>query len=231
MCASGRADAISGIESAWETGVTRLRPADRGSEVPTTGIVMRHNGTVTPLLELLRVHTRPMHDALDSRLDRRERWRQEDYVSFLRATLAVLGPLEAPLRARLRAAGVSVTLPQSASLERDLQTLAQDAASIPRVELPSIDSPAEALGAAYVFIGSTLGAPVIARELRKWLHVPEHSLTYLAPRERAGVSWKHFLDTVVSFDAHATEGERQQAAQAAQATFRAFDAAFAAEGL
>jgi heme oxygenase len=172
-----------------------------------------------------------MHDALDTRLNLGDRWSLRDYVAFLRATLSVLGPLEAPLRARLRAAGVSVALPQAASIERDLQTLGQDAAAMPRVDLPSIESPAQALGAAYVFIGSTLGAPVIARELRKWLSMPEHSLTYLAPRERAGVSWKHFLDTVVSFDAHATEQERLLAAQTAQDTFRAFDDALTSAGL
>lgn len=180
------------------------------------------------LAQHLRTATRPVHQALEARLDLAgTSWSRDRYAAFLRATLAVVGPLEAPIAAAIGERFVRWDTSRADRLRRDLARLGApsvvDAGSGPAM------TTAEAFGAAYVVEGSQLGARFIAAELARRLDLHDDALAYLRPREVMGPTWSEF---VAALDAFGTEDPRSasRVEDAAARTFRAFERAFEREG-
>lgn len=112
-------------------------------------------------------------------------------------------------------------------LRADLARLGADAPQT-RPSAPALDA-AEAFGAAYVLRGSELGAPFIARALSERLRLDADAMTYLQPKHRAGCAWPDFVAALDAFGARRRE-DRPRVLQSADATFGAFERAFAREG-
>lgn len=157
---------------------------------------LRKNVIADDLRGRLRSDTASAHGRLEAAVDllgaAASRGR---YIAFLRALAAVHPPIEARLqnfrtyreavpdaRERLRAHW----------LESDLEALGVSApAPIPA----SLGDLSEALGAAYVFEGSTLGGRILSREIPAKLGVPSIATRYVdGYGDHTAARWRAFLD-------------------------------------
>jgi len=184
------------------------------------------------LLDVVRQATGSAHRALEARLDLNDgSWTAERYVAFLRATLSVIQPLEDTITRQLQLVDrTAVGDRASERLTHDLERLAASASVQPAALAPSIDTPAQAFGAAYVLRGSLLGGQIIARTLEDRLHLDRACFTYLRPDGTpAGEAWRAFTARLNDFGRSASIADWDDAASTARAMFRAFDAAFTDE--
>lgn len=167
------------------------------------------------------------HAELDSKLALHEDNLTHDrYRLFLRASMAVVAPLEARIACWL---GLSPDgFCRTTALRADLAALgATDTGAAP---VPSINSLAEAMGAAYVVEGSALGGTVLSKMVARTLgeSTPRR---YLSLRgDQTGVRWRHFVMTLEQWGAHAPPHAHLVACESARATFAAYASAFAAVG-
>ena len=93
-------------------------------------------------------------------------------------------------------------------------------------------STAEALGAAYVVEGSSLGGMVLARMVGKALALEGRAVGYLTFHGAdTGAHWRAFLERLEGWSVAASEEERGAAVRAAKATFGLYRDAFHTAGL
>lgn len=189
---------------------------------------------VPSLLSTLRARTAAAHARLDDGLARADGLDAEHYAAFLRASLAVVGPLEPALARWLPAA---VTPSRAAALRADLAALTADDAmgvGAPLAEcasgessaLPAISSLAAAWGAAYVVEGSALGGMVLAERVEA-LQGAAAPVRYLRLRGRATAEhWRTFVAELARAERGFDAGAREEACAAACALFAAYAAAF-----
>jgi heme oxygenase len=174
------------------------------------------------LLSTLRRRTAGAHARLDGGLARAGGLGAGRYPAFLRASLAVLGPLEPALARWLPAV---VTPSRVAALRADLAALAADAAVAP-AEVPALESLAAAYGAAYVVEGSALGGAVLAGRVEA-AHGREVPARYLRLRGRATAAhWAAFVAELARAERGFDAADRAAACAAACAVFAAYEATF-----
>lgn len=185
------------------------------------------------LLRTLRTQTSYLHQALDTRLSAGGgSLTLKQYTAFLRATSAVVVPLEVPLALRLGDLFVHERAGERrASLTRDLAELDTTLAP-PSATLPAIDGRADAFGAAYVILGSHLGGQMIGRGLfgRDVTGATPTCYVNLYGAE-LGPMWKRFTAALGTFGSHCDETTRQHVAAVAVAIFTAFGVALDHEGV
>lgn len=176
----------------------------------------------------LRAATRQAHADVESQVTLlRDDVSEPDYVTFLRATAACAVPIEARVAA-LAPPGVPLgcaAAVRAGWLRDDLHALAEELPA--PVEIPTLSSWAEAVGAAYVLEGATLGGRVVLGHLSQRLpDTTAAASRYLrsygddVPRRWREV--RHYVGTFMADDGHV---ERQVAA-GALATFAAFARAY-----
>lgn len=165
----------------------------------------------------LRAATAEDHARLDGRFACFDLGEADQYRSFLTAHARALPAVERALDA----AGFAERLAdwperrRGDALAADLTALA---APLPEAfPAPSMVTPAAQWGAAYVVEGSRLGGAVLARQVGEGL--PK---AYLGTPPAPGV-WRRFLAAMDA--ALTTDSDRAEAAAAARATFRLFEAA------
>ena len=185
------------------------------------------------LLSEVRAATREAHERLEQQLDLEHQASLERYWVFVRATCAVVRPLEPSLTAFL---GPIFAAPEPGTrVSRLLADLAHLGPEDPPDDAPgmeAVDSLAAAFGAAYVLQGSLLGGAVIARAVRDRLGLADQGTQYL--RLYAGGlahAWRQFVNALDAFGAHGSDDERRVTKAMAGQTFRAFAAALEREGL
>jgi heme oxygenase (biliverdin-IX-beta and delta-forming) len=186
------------------------------------------------LLEIVRAETRERHLRIEAAVDLLgDRCTRDRFVRFLRATCAVVQPLEPQLKAALGKEFVSADLgTRTDRLLRDLSLLDGNTSVDPAPCLPRIASVPSAFGTTYVLEGSLLGGAVIARAVHARLGLPEMMTTYFsAAGEETGRRWGRFVTALNAFGAHASESERASVVRAAVETFEAYHAAVRREGL
>jgi heme oxygenase len=181
------------------------------------------------LLSTLRTRTAAAHARLDDGLARAGGLDAERYAAFLRASLAVVGPVEPALARWLPAAA---TPSRAAALRADLAALAAGDATgaecAPGESLasPAIESLAAAWGAAYVVEGSALGGMVLAERVEA-VHGAAAPARYLRLRGRATAEhWRAFVAELARAERGFDAGAREEACAAACALFAAYAAAF-----
>lgn len=184
----------------------------------------------------VRALTRATHEDLERRLDLETgEWTRPKYAAFLRATLAVVAPLETPIAALLdgRFAFLDGRPGPAARLRHDLAALAEDAdRGGVQGTTPRVATVADAFGAAYVLEGSRLGGRIIAETLESRLGLTPDQLTYLRPAgPGVGPRWRAFLESLDCFGRDAAPPDRDAVGIAAERTFAAFAEAFAREAL
>lgn len=186
-----------------------------------------------PLLALLRQQTSEQHAALDARLaPSGAPMSPQRYLAFLRATSAIVVPLEVPLSMRLgslfaRGSGHE----RRERLTRDLALLDSRPAD-PWPTLPRIEDVPSAFGAAYVVLGSHLGGEVIARELFGRDAGDDTPTAYVKLyHPDVGGMWRRFAHALDALDATLDDTARQHAAAVAVAVFTAFGLALDREGV
>ena len=179
------------------------------------------------VLAALRAATTAAHAELDSKLALHEDSLTHDrYRLFLRASMAVVAPLEARIACWLGLSSDGFC--RTTALRADLAAL--DASDTGTAPVPSIHSLAEAMGAAYVVEGSALRAVVLSKTVARTLgdDVPRR---YLSLRgDQTGVRWREFIMTLEQWGTHAPPHAHVIACESARATFAAYASAFAAVG-
>lgn len=179
------------------------------------------------VLAALRAATTQAHAELDSKLALHENTLTRDrYGLFLRASMAVVAPLEARIACWLGLTADGFC--RTSALRADLAAFgAADAGSAP---VPSINSLAEAMGAAYVVEGSALGGVVLSKIIARTLG-EDAPRRYLSLRgDQTGARWRDFVMGLEQWGAHAPAHGRIMACESARATFAAYASAFAAVG-
>lgn len=188
------------------------------------------------ILAALRSATREAHAELDAQLALTDSLTRLRYATFLRASLAVVAPIEARIACWLGLPADGFC--RATALRADLEALGDSADRSSRSsgpiffadDVPSISSFAEAMGAAYVVEGSALGGVVLARAIEKRLGA-DCPRRYLALRgAETGARWREFVHALEQWGAHAPAHGRVMACESARATFAAYSAAFAAAG-
>jgi heme oxygenase len=181
----------------------------------------------TSVLAALRAATSEAHAELDSSLALAKSLTPERYARFLRASLAVVAPLEARIACWLGFPADGVF--RTTALRADLSSLGAVLEESPAT-VPSINSLAEAMGAAYVVEGSALGGLVLARTVAKTLG-EEAPRRYLSLRgEDTAGRWREFIVSLEQWGGNAPAHGRVLACEAARQTFAAYASAFAAAG-
>lgn len=178
------------------------------------------------LVAMLRLRTRPQHDALDSGMKiGRSDATVDDYIAFLRASLAIVTSFEHALDA-LDGCAIAKRSDRIAS---DLEALG--AAS--HVESAAIwvpTSTAEGRGCAYVIEGSALGGIMLAKRVRQ-LELDERTTSYLRFRgAETKAHWVAFMAELDAWGASASPRDRDIACEAAANTFDAYAAVFERAG-
>ncbi len=176
----------------------------------------------------LRAATRQAHAAVEAQVGLMDDTvTVDDYRWFLAATAACAIPLEAQV-ASLAPAAVPigcVERPRARWLTADLRTLQVEVA--PPVAMAPLANWAQAVGAAYVLEGATLGGQVLLRHLTGRLNLPDGAFSYLRSYgERSGERWRECRSYAGAFMAQSGDAEREVIA-GALATFRAFTTAYA----
>jgi len=179
------------------------------------------------ILAALRAATADAHTELDTNLGLQTKsLTRERYGRFLRASMSVVAPLEARIACWL---GVPADgFCRTTALRSDLQQL--DSNELAPATVPSINSFAEAMGAAYVVEGSALGGVVLARTITKTLG-EDAPHRYLSLRgEQTAHRWREFVVSLEQWGGHAPAHGRVMACETARQTFAAYASAFAAVG-
>ena len=182
------------------------------------------------LLASMRVATASAHIQVERRVDITVPWSHARYLSFLRATLAVVGPLEPSLRHHLGAQRFPLLANASCRLRADILALGASVDARAEARAPRIDTEADAFGAAYVLLGSLLGGRLIARTLEQQLMPGAIHFNYLRPPGDLGATWRHFTNELNTWSVAAAIHAREATVQTALRVFHAFDASFANEG-
>jgi heme oxygenase len=173
----------------------------------------------------LRAATNDARTELVNRLDLPAITRDR-YGVFLRASMAVVAPLEARIACWLGLPADGFC--RTTALRSDLEALGAHE-SFP-VDVPSISSLAEAMGAAYVVEGSALDGvkhvAAVARRLGS--DAPSRFLSLRG--ERTAERWRQFVLSLEHWGVHAPRHARIMACESARATFAAYASAFAAVG-
>lgn len=186
------------------------------------------------MLRLLREQTGALHQALDGRLrdGHLPPLSRHRYTAFLRATSAIVLPLEVPLAIRLGPIFVHERAGERrTNLTHDLALLGTTVAE-PWPALPGIEHTADALGAAYVLLGSHLGGEVIARGLFGPATRNGLPTAYLRLYDGAvGEMWTRFTGALGRFGRGADHTSHQHVAAVAVAVFTAFGLALDREGV
>jgi heme oxygenase len=180
----------------------------------------------------LRTATSAHHARLERELDIPESiGSAADYTRLLGLLYGFYAPLEQRLlqfEASLAGHGVHVRQRlKTRKLARDLLVfgVTRDAIStLPRcAELPHLATDAHALGCLYVLEGSTLGGQVIARRIRRVLHIEGAAglAFFRAYGAHTGRMWQAFVDRLNAYPA--TGAEAAHATQSARDTFAAME--------
>jgi heme oxygenase len=206
---------------------------------------------VPSLLSTLRACTAAAHARLDDGLARAGGLDADRYPAFLRASLAVVAPIEpalarwlpamappsrvAALRADLAALLEGTRPATNAGATWGASCVAGDAVgaggSVAEMEgssaaLPALESQAAAWGAAYVVEGSALGGMVLAERVEA-VRGAAAPTRYLRLRGRATAEhWRAFVAELARAERELDAGEREAACAAACALFAAYEAAF-----
>jgi heme oxygenase (biliverdin-IX-beta and delta-forming) len=178
----------------------------------------------------LRAATRDSHEALDERLVLQPgAVSLPRYAAFLRASLAVVEPVEARVAVWL---GATDYVTRAECLRADLASLGEPPhASHRGIEVPAIASRAAAMGAAYVLEGSTLGGLFLARTLDRGLALEGRSIRYLTFRgERTKTCWREFLARIEAWSHTVAVEARTDACTTASALFRTYAESFERSG-
>jgi heme oxygenase len=181
------------------------------------------------LLAGVRGATASAHAQVERLVDVTAPWDRSRYLAFLRATLAVVGPVEPALR-RVFDQRFPLLAGSSARLHADIASLGGSNAGRALPNLPDIASAAEGFGAAYVLLGSLLGGRILARTIQSQLDLPWTSLNYLRPTDEVGLNWKQFTSAMNEWGATADPQTRNATIATAAGLFDAFTAAFTREG-
>lgn len=172
----------------------------------------------SPILQALRLETRPAHDALEQNTFNQQLTAGTITESATRHFLTKMYGFLAPYEARLRQqdlgpAWETGTRQRAHLILQDLQQPASSLAFCP--SLPPLGSWPQLLGAMYVVEGSTLGGQVIARQLAK-AHIPLRSY-FSGYGERTGPLWKAFCQLLAQ---EATPANEVEIVQSASLTFQ-----------
>lgn len=191
------------------------------------------------LLDALRSSTATAHRRLEQRLALVDPGLSS---ARYRAIVEAMWGYHAPLEARLAAAGAweAVGLDGRARrrvhhLHRDLVALGRTEAAIerlPRCErLPSVSTPAEAIGCLYVIEGSTLGGRVVLRHVRRCVGVDVESGArfFAGYGEHTAARWQETCAAIARFDRQPRAIER--ASRSAVDTFASLEAWLEARGV
>ena len=190
---------------------------------------MPHNHHLSPLpsvLSQLRADTQTLHVALEKRLPFfSESLDIERYKNLLAAYYGFYQALESRLLNSGIPAGFDLPARlKTPALRQDLHALGISIESVPLCDsLPSLSSPANALGVLYVLEGATLGGNVLRKKMSLRLNLDAgNGCAFLyVYGEATGQQWQAFLDFLgsVPLDAQA----RDEAVQAACSTFSCFE--------
>jgi heme oxygenase len=174
--------------------------------------------SLSPILQALRLETRPAHDALEQNAFNQQLTAgtvtEAAAAHFLAKMYGFLAPYEARLKAQNLGPEWEADTRQRAHLI--LTDLNQPAAALPICpDLPPLATWPQLLGVMYVLEGSTLGGQVIARQLAKQ-NIPLR-LYFSGYGERTGSLWKAFCQLLSQ---EATPDNEADIVQSASLTFQ-----------
>lgn len=184
------------------------------------------------LRDAVRASTRVVHEELERRLDLESgAWTRDRYTAFLRATLAVVEPVEDRIAPLIRPyVPASLESDGAARLRHDLAALGSTSTGLPIPRLPRIEDAAAAFGAAYVLEGSRLGGRIIADILESRLDIGTRHLTYLRPpASQTATRWRTFLASLDSFGRAGDQSQWGATTSTAAGVFAAFEESFVRE--
>ncbi len=143
---------------------------------------------------------------------------RQQYRQYLSAQLALIAPLEAQLRLWESADWSALRLVKSEWLLADLKALGCDEPLL-AADVPSISSPAQALGVQYVLEGSTLGLMLLKKRLNPEDHDLAQASRFISVYgQKTPNNWQVFVERL---DKIAVES-RPEAENAACAVFSAY---------
>ncbi|MGI4862680.1 MAG: biliverdin-producing heme oxygenase [Janthinobacterium lividum] len=176
----------------------------------------------SPILQALRLETRPTHDALEQNTFNQQLTvgtiTEAATAHFLAKMYGFLAPYEARLKAQNLGPEWQADTRQRAHLILDdLRQSASALATCPA--MPPLESWPQLLGAMYVVEGSTLGGQVITRQLAK-ANIPQR-LYFSGYGEQTGPMWKAFCQLLTQ---EATPENEAEIVQSASLTFQKLDA-------
>ena len=176
----------------------------------------------SPILQALRLETRPAHDALEQNTFNQQLTAgtitEAATTHFLAKMYGFLAPYEARLQAQnLGPEWQTDTRQRAHFILDDLQQPTSSLAICP--DMPPMETWPQLLGTMYVLEGSTLGGQVISRQLAK-SNIPLR--TYFSGYgERTGPMWKAFCQLLTQ---EATPESEAEIVQSASLTFQKLDA-------
>jgi heme oxygenase len=175
----------------------------------------------SPILQALRLETRPAHDALEQNAFNQQLTAGAITEAATTHFLAKMYGFLAPYEARLKAQNLGPEW-ESATRQRAhliLEDLNQPTAPETCPTMPPLATWPQLLGAMYVMEGSTLGGQVISRQLAKQ-DIPQR-LYFSGYGERTGPLWKAFCQLLTQ---EATPDNQTEIVQSASLTFQHLDA-------
>ena len=172
----------------------------------------------SPILQALRLETRPAHDQLEQNAFNQQLTAgtitEAETAHFLAKMYGFLAPYEARLRQQHLGPEWETEARQRAHLIlEDLHQNASQLVSCP--DMPPLATWPQLLGTMYVLEGSTLGWQVIARQLAKQ-NIPLR-LYFSGYGERTGARWKAFCQLLSQ---EATPENEAEIVQSARLTFQ-----------
>jgi heme oxygenase len=176
----------------------------------------------SPILQALRLETRPAHDALEQNTFNQQLTAGTITEAETRHFLAKMYGFLAPYEARLQAQNLgpeweTATRQRTHLILEDLNQPATALAVCP--DLPPLATWPQLLGAMYVVEGSTLGGQVISRQLAK-ANITLRSY-FSGYGERTGPLWKAFCQLLSQ---EATPDSQTEIVQSASLTFQKLNA-------
>lgn len=170
----------------------------------------------SPILQALRLETRPAHDQLEQNVFNQQLTAGTITEAATRHFLAKMYGFLAPYEARLRAQNLGpewevATRQRAHLILADLNQPALETCP----DLPPLATWPQLLGAMYVLEGSTLGGQVISRQLAKQ-NIPLR-LYFSGYGERTGPLWKAFCQLLSQ---EATPDNEADIVQSASLTFQ-----------
>jgi len=175
----------------------------------------------SPILQALRLETRPAHDQLEQNTFNQQlnagTVTEAATAHFLAKMYGFLAPYEARLRAQnLGPEWQPATRQRAQLILEDLQQPAEMLEICP--DMPPLATWPQLLGAMYVMEGSTLGGQVIARQLAK-VNIPLRAY-FSGYDERTGPLWKAFCQLLAQ---EATPENEADIVESASLTFQKLD--------